>query len=118
VQYRHALEEVPFPGYGKRDAGVALLRGQLELRQNSPNPFNPTTEISFSLPQAGSVNLRIYSVTGQLVKTVLAENFAAGEHRAIWNGRNTAGEDVAFGVYFYVLSTDTGRATKSMTLLR
>jgi hypothetical protein len=118
IDYRNYLKEDPFPGYAKREAGLANVPKQIELGQNYPNPFNPATEIAFSLPEPGYVSLKIYNIAGQLVRTLASGSYQAGEHFVVWDGRNGENEGVASGVYFYVLSTDRGRVTKSMTLLR
>jgi hypothetical protein len=82
-----------------------------ELAQNYPNPFwseatsrfagNPSTTISFALPEAGKVTVSIYSEIGQLVRTLVDREMAAGRQQLSWNGRNQSGIAVAAGVYFY-----------------
>jgi hypothetical protein len=83
------------------------------LHQNDPNPFNPMTEIRFDLARAGHVELAVYDLRGSLVKTLVSRNMAAGAHEAVFQG-----EDVASGVYYYVLNTDHGRNIGKMTLLK
>ncbi|MDZ7366568.1 MAG: hypothetical protein ONB43_11950 [candidate division KSB1 bacterium] len=73
------------------------------LEQNFPNPFNPSTDIAFALPEAGKVTLNIYALTGQLVATLVDGELAAGRHQLRWNGRNQAGRHVAAGIYLYRL---------------
>jgi len=80
---------------------------------NTPNPFNPTTTISFNLPQSELVNLTIYNLMGQKVTTLLDRPLGAGEHSVAWNGSN-----VASGVYFYVLDVGTATMTQKMLLLK
>jgi hypothetical protein len=118
IDYTPSLPSDPLPGNEKRDSGIAASPSAVTLDQNFPNPFNPTTEISFALKEAGFVSLRVYSITGQLVKTITSGEFESGEHSVIWDGRNSEGRDVSSGIYFCVLSTDNGRASRSMTLLR
>ncbi len=74
---------------------------QYELSQNYPNPFNPETKITFALPQAGEVQLSIFSETGQLVRTLANRAMQPGRHELRWNGRNQEGRQVAAGVYLY-----------------
>lgn len=88
------------------------------LHQNVPNPFNPTTRISFELQQDESVNLRIYDVTGRRVTTLLQKQLGAGPHSVSWNGRTSNGDVAAAGIYRYVLETSTGRSSRSMVLLK
>ena len=62
------------------------------LSQNSPNPFNPVTEIRFGIPNAGRVKLEVYNLQGQLVTTLVDEDMSPGWKHAIWDGTNTHGE--------------------------
>jgi len=71
------------------------------LHQNYPNPFNPTTTISFDLPKDGFVTLKIYDVTGRLVRVLVQEQKLAGAHSVLWDGLDDAGQKVAAGVYLY-----------------
>ena len=118
IDYSNPLTSDPLYLFEKRESGWAALPSDMELAQNYPNPFNPTTKISFYLTQSGLTNLRIYSVMGQLVKTLISDNLSVGEHQVIWDGKNSLGADVASGIYFCVLSTDFGQSIKRMTLLR
>lgn len=95
------------------------LPSQCALYAAVPNPFNPMTTISYHLPEATAVNLRIYDVSGKLVKTLTAgQTIEAGRHDVIWYGRNDAGRTVATGVYFYRLETGSFSDTKRMTLVK
>jgi len=76
-----------------------------ELEQNYPNPFNPTTNITFSIPKAKNVKIMIYNTRGQVVKTILDKTMAAGRHNIKWNGKNSDGNLVSSGIYFYKLET-------------
>ncbi|UCG50801.1 MAG: T9SS type A sorting domain-containing protein [Candidatus Latescibacterota bacterium] len=91
---------------------------QFGLGQNYPNPFNPETRIRFTLPENGLVTLRVYDVSGRLVKTVVAKEMPGGSHTVTWDGTNNSGESVASGVYFYRLSAGERIATRKMVLLR
>ena len=88
------------------------------LSQNYPNPFNPQTTIAFSVKERGLVNLKVYNVAGQLVRTLANEEFAAGAHTKVWDGRNDAGQAVSSGVYFYKLVSNNFTQTKKMVLLK
>jgi hypothetical protein len=98
-------------------AGVPLPT-EFALSQNVPNPFNPTTQVSFSLPKAANVNLTIYNVLGQQVKTLVSQELAAGVQTIEWDGTDNTGRTVASGVYFYRLSADEFQATKKMLMLK
>ena len=79
---------------------------QNELIGNYPNPFNPSTTISFSLQNDNMVELSIYNSKGQKVKTLLNEQRRAGLHQVQWNGRDENGSSVSSGIYFSVMDTN------------
>jgi hypothetical protein len=89
------------------------------LYQNVPNPFNPTTIISYDVPAGvGKVTLRIYDVRGRLVRTLVDGVQTPGEKRVVWYGRDNRGNRVATGVYFYRMTAPGVTVTKKMLLLR
>jgi hypothetical protein len=89
------------------------------LLQNYPNPFNPATAITFSVPVDGPVQISVYSVLGQPVRTLLSGNVAAGSHTVQWDGNDSRGRPVGSGTYFYRFSSPSGyTATRRMILLR
>jgi flagellar hook assembly protein FlgD len=88
------------------------------LDQNYPNPFNPQTTIAFSVRDRGVVSLKVYNVAGELVRTLASEEFTAGAHTKVWDGRNDAGQPVSSGVYFYKLVSNNFTQTKKMVLLK
>jgi hypothetical protein len=90
------------------------------LRQNHPNPFNPSTTIRYSITEKGYVSLAIYDVNGSLVRTLVAEHQSpsAEEYSVTWNGRNDRGNPVASGIYLYKLATDTFSQTLKMVVLK
>jgi len=88
------------------------------LAQNYPNPFNPNTTISFSLKESGMVTLHVFDVSGQLIRTLADKFYPAGTHSVIWNGRDSGGNRVASGVYFFRLTTGNYSKTRKMILLR
>lgn len=88
------------------------------LFQNYPNPFNPTTHISFRLDKTADVTLIIYNSFGQIIKTLVNDNFTAGSHSVQWDGTNDSGVKVVSGVYFYRLVTDHQSKTRKMLLLQ
>ncbi len=81
----------------------------------SPNPFNPSTTISFSLPSASKMNLAVYDITGRKVRTLMSNHLSAGNHSAVWDGRDNAGRTVSSGVY--IARLEAGKAVKSMKML-
>ncbi len=88
------------------------------LKPNYPNPFNPTTTIAYSMPTAGHVNLAVYNLKGQLVKTLVNGNVNIGEHKVVWNGTDDNGQFVSSGVYFYRLNTNGRTETRKMMLMK
>ncbi|MCK4654853.1 MAG: right-handed parallel beta-helix repeat-containing protein [Candidatus Cloacimonetes bacterium] len=88
------------------------------LFQNYPNPFNPETAISFQLSADSKVDLKVYNIKGQKVKTLVNELLPAGEHSAIWNGRDDNNKPVGSGIYFFKLRAGKFTETKKMILLK
>ena len=85
---------------------------------NYPNPFNPSTTISFSIHEAGRTELIIYNTKGQRVKRLVSENLTAGEHSVIWNGKDDNDKIVSSGIYFCKLTTRNSVITKRMVMLK
>lgn len=83
------------------------------LEQNRPNPFNPSTEISFTLPEAARVSLVVYDVTGRRVATLIAEHRERGKHMVTWNARG-----VASGIYYCRLQAGGQSEVRKMILLK
>ena len=98
-------------------APEALPEG-FELKQNQPNPFNPDTRISFTIPESEHVQLQIFDVSGRKVKTLFDGELAAGEHSFEWDATDDAGHRVATGVYLYRLTAGNITASKKMTLIK
>ncbi len=88
------------------------------LNQNYPNPFNPETTISFDLPQKDKVELVVYNLKGQKVKTLINDEVDKGRHTIIWNGTNNQGKEVASGIYYYRLSSGNYTKTNKMVLIK
>lgn len=93
-----------------------------DLLQNYPNPFNPETTIKYQLPEPSEVTIRIFNVTGQVVKIILDEHRPAGYHSVLWDGKDGLGNHVSSGVYFYQLRARSSKEnfieTKKMILVR
>ena len=88
------------------------------LRQNTPNPFNPSTDIRFDLPVASSARLDIFQANGRLVRTLVAGALPAGRYRVPWDGRNDRGAVLPSGVYLYRLSAAGYVEARRMLLLK
>jgi hypothetical protein len=85
---------------------------------NSPNPFNPSTTIAYTLPAPGKAILSIYDVTGRKVRELDAGNLPAGTHRAVWDGRDGNGIPAASGIYFARVTCGNRTATGKMLLMK
>jgi hypothetical protein len=87
-----------------------------------PNPFNPSTTISFELPgvpgEQRAVSLAVYDVRGSHVKTLMDEYLEPGTHQIHWDGRDEEGQPVSSGVYLYTLRAGSETFTRRMTILR
>ncbi|MDH3215369.1 MAG: T9SS type A sorting domain-containing protein [Candidatus Krumholzibacteria bacterium] len=98
--------------------GVPPITVGIALRQNRPNPFNPKTEILFTMEREGHARLRVYDVNGRLVTTLFDGTAPAGVNRAAWGARDLQGRSVGSGVYYYRLTTSTLQETRRMVLLK
>ena len=94
------------------------LPKKFALMQNTPNPFNATTEISFALPVDENVSLDILDINGRVVKTLVNGELEAGYHTIVWNGKNVDGSEVSSGVYFYRLTAGRMNETRKMMLIK
>ena len=85
---------------------------------NYPNPFNPTTTISFNLPSDSEVLVEVYNLRGQKVKTLVKQKMVAGQNRVVWNGDDSNGSKVSSGIYFYRVKTKHSTVMKKIILLK
>lgn len=85
---------------------------------NYPNPFNPTTTISFNLPNSGETSLKVFNMKGQVVRTLVNEVRSAGNHNVVWNGMDDNGNAVSSGLYFYRVQNSNQTITKKMLLAK
>lgn len=90
------------------------------LEQNYPNPFNPQTTITFGLPQdyQGQVSLRIYDMTGKLVRELINENRGPGSYRVVWDGLSQSGSRLASGLYLYQLRAGSFSTARKLILMK
>ena len=104
------------------DADGIALPAVTEFKGIYPNPFNPTTTLSFSLNERGRVVIEVFNLKGQKIKTLENRTLEAGEHSVIWNGKDENGNSIPSGIYFSKLDTDlfSGRYTsvKKIILLK
>ena len=83
-----------------------------------PNPINPDCQIRYALPKDAEVNLSVYNVLGQKVKTLVEEYQAAGHKTVRWDGTDDNGDKVASGIYFYRIQAGESTDTKKMILMK
>jgi len=88
------------------------------LKQNYPNPFNPQTIIEYQLPKNCEVEIAVYNILGQKVRTLVKEFQKTGQHRVEWDSKDEKGEDVSSGIYFYRIKTPEFSQAKKMVVLR
>lgn len=85
---------------------------------NYPNPFNPTTTLSFALETASHVRLDVFNITGQLVTTLVNKYYETGRHSVMWDAKDNDGRQVSSGIYFYRVEADGFSQSKKMVLLK
>ena len=88
------------------------------LKDNYPNPFNPSTLINYELPSDGLVNITIYDMMGRKVKALVNDSQTAGYKSIQWNATNNRNEPVSAGLYLYTIQAGEFRQTKKMVFLK
>ena len=133
--YYYYLENISFDGTRDRSdiirviidksgkLNVGLATPEFALLQNFPNPFNPETWIPFRLGQESDVTIRIFDLKGQNIRTIHLSRLPAGFYTtrgkaAFWDGKDTFGESVSSGIYFYNLMAGDLSATKKLTVVK
>lgn len=119
-EYRYRIEYIESGGRHLlfETDRIAVPATPLTLDQNRPNPFNPSTEINYYLPETGNVTLEIFDVSGRRVRVLVSGIHSSGKYRAEWNGCDDSGSRVASGVYFYRLRAGKKVLTHKMVLMR
>ena len=111
--------EITISDPGAAKAVIQALPTAFALADNFPNPFNPTTTIQYALPQAADVELTVYNVVGQPVRTLVAEHQSAGRYVVEWDATDDSGHSLSSGMYFYRLEAGGEfLEVKKMLLLR
>ncbi|MFA7288174.1 MAG: YCF48-related protein [Melioribacteraceae bacterium] len=94
------------------------IPNEYKLLQNYPNPFNPSTTIEYQLPKEGNVKLEVYNSLGQLVNVLVNTSQSTGNHKLVWNGKDSFGSSVASGIYFYRITSGNFSNVNKMILLK
>jgi len=92
--------DIPKEPKGKDVASGSQMPSEFSLLQNYPNPFNATTELVFTLPEGRDVELVVFNILGQRVRTLVRDHKEGGIHRVRWDGKDGKGRDVSSGLYF------------------
>ncbi|MBU1701839.1 MAG: matrixin family metalloprotease [Candidatus Eisenbacteria bacterium] len=100
------------------DVGNTSPTSRIDLAQNRPNPFGPSTQISFALQNRAGVSLIVTDPSGRLVRTLHSGDLDKGRHTFMWDGRDNRGNPVSTGMYFYSLKTPEGVQSRKMMLLK
>lgn len=95
-----------------------IIPTAFELKNNYPNPFNPTTNIEFNLAKSDFTTLKVYSITGELVKTLVNGNVQAGTHKVVFNGKDENGRELTSGMYIYELKSGSNISANKMFLIK
>jgi len=106
--------EADLEGFESRPELPTVFR----LVQNAPNPFNPVTKIAYHVPHESRISIRIYDVSGRLVRTLVDGVTEPGRRLAVWDGRNDSRESVGSGVYFCTMEAPDFRSSRKMMLLK
>jgi hypothetical protein len=123
LTYYYKLEDLSIEGlstfHGPVSAKVSVtLPSNFALAQNYPNPFNASTMISYDLKTDSKVSLKVYNILGQEVTTLVDKYQPVGSYTVAWNGKDSRGNDLSTGVYFYILKAGDFSANKKMTYLK
>jgi len=100
------------------DTDITVKPPVSRLLGNYPNPFNPSTTISFDMSTEGQVNISVYNIKGQRVRTLANDVYGAGRHSVVWAGDDFAGLSVGSGVYFYRMRVEGYTSVRKMLLLK
>jgi hypothetical protein len=111
------VEVSELPGTGMTNY-QEILPGEFSLQQNHPNPFNPETEIIYTVPKTAQVTLTVYNLMGQPLRTLVNAKVSAGTHEVIWNAKNDAGQSVPTGIYIYLLKSGSYTEIRKMLLMK
>ena len=95
-----------------------VIQSESRLIGNFPNPFNPSTSIRYQVSGITHVEINVYNVRGQLVRSLVNAEYPIGEHDVIWDGRDDNGLSVGSGVYFYRMKTNNGSEIRRMALMK
>jgi hypothetical protein len=103
--------------------GVEMVSGapaptRPEIRKSFPNPFNPITNVEFSVPRSGPVRVAIFDIHGKRVANLINETMSPGVYRVRWNGKDDKGADVSSGIYYARIQSRGGSGSGRLALIK
>ncbi len=105
-------------GHGGRISGLDRKISYIGSHGNFPNPFNPSTTVTFEILEASKVKVTIYDILGREVNTLMNRYAVPGTYNVVWDGSGIGGSQVAAGLYLYRISTNTSSVTKLINYLK
>ena len=100
------------------DSFINNIPNQLALQPSYPNPFNPNTKISFSIPKLSDVDMQVVDINGRKIRNLLNNTLASGNHNVSWDGTNNSGVNMSSGIYFIILNVDGVILSQKLSLIR
>ena len=119
--YYYRLIDVGYEGFEKSHTEIKVqieMPTEYSLEQNYPNPFNPETTIPFKLKEKGLVHLAVYNMNGQLVRTLVQQNYQPGSYHVSWDGKDDNGTPLPSGIYLYDFRINGHKFTKKMSFIK
>jgi len=110
--------QITFEDVSVEDMVLIMSKIPIKFLKNYPNPFNPTTTISFEILTAGETTVDIYNSKGQKVTRLLNDELDIGNHSVIWNGTDMNGNKVSSGIYFYRVSVNAKQKVNKMIMIK
>ena len=105
------------PKNGKENT-VTSIPNNPNISSNYPNPFNPSTTIAFSIPQAGNTRIKVYNLRGQKVKDLINTDLPKGYHKVVWDGTDSNNRNVSSGIYFFSLESGGKTSLRKALLMK
>ena len=131
MQYYYWLQSVSLDGSSEYHGPLSVVIGDLgeepvapviplvtKLKDAYPNPFNPSTNLPYSIKEAGDVQINIYNMKGQLIKKLSAHHAVAGHYQLFWDGKDMNNRPISSGVYLYRMTCGKYSSTKKMILMK
>ena len=112
------LKKTTLPVLSEVKFNNTSLEGHIKIHSNYPNPFNISTTISFYIPKPNQIEVKIYDTSGRLIITLVSGKVFTGDHDVIWNGRNSAGNEVSSGIYICRITAENYSQSRKLILIK